>query len=159
MQAETNSSLGQEIPAHPLTKLATDICYFKSSSYLLIVDCTSGFPVVCKLSSMTGLQIANQCKQVFSEYGWPQTLIADDGRVQSAFVSNNNIKQPFSIYNIFHHYLYINISLTEISNHLLVRRHQAKCEISVLFKTPRHASLANVLLNFHKAFFSAYISI
>ena len=28
-----------------------------------------------KLSSMTGQHVANQCKQVFSEYIWPETLI------------------------------------------------------------------------------------
>ena len=63
-----SQSLRQEIPVHPWTKLATDIFHFESSSYLLIVDYTSTFPVVCKLSSMTGLYVANHCKQIFSEY-------------------------------------------------------------------------------------------
>ena len=73
------SSLGQEIPVHPWTKLATDIFHFESSSYLLIVDYTSRFPVVHQLSLITGPHIANQCKEVFSEYGWPETLISDNG--------------------------------------------------------------------------------
>ena len=47
-------SLGQEIPLHPWTKLATDWFHFESASYLLIVDYTSRFLMVCKLSSMTG---------------------------------------------------------------------------------------------------------
>ena len=33
-----STSLGQEIPVHPWTMLATDIFHFESSSYLLIVD-------------------------------------------------------------------------------------------------------------------------
>ena len=74
-----SSSLQQEIPVHSWTKLATDIFHFESLSYLLIVDYTSTFPVVCKLSLMTGLHFANQSKQVFSEYGWPETLISDNG--------------------------------------------------------------------------------
>ena len=61
------------------TKLATDLFHFEGSSYLLIVDYTSRFPVVHKLSSMTGQHVANQCKQVFSEYIWPETLISDSG--------------------------------------------------------------------------------
>ena len=73
------SSLGQEIPVHSWTKLATDTFHFESSSYLLIVDYTSRFPVVCKLSLMAGLYIANQYKQVFSEYGWPETLVSGNG--------------------------------------------------------------------------------
>ena len=72
-------SLGQEIPLHPWTKLATDMFYFEGASYLLIVDYTSRFPVVYKLSSMTGQHVANQCKLMFSEYGWPEHLISDNG--------------------------------------------------------------------------------
>ena len=72
------SSLRQKIPIHPWTKHATDIFHFESSPYLLIVDYTSGFQVLYKLSLMMGLQVTNQCKQVFSEYGWPEALISDD---------------------------------------------------------------------------------
>ena len=74
-----NTSLRQEIPAHPWTKLATDIFHFESVFYLLVVDYTSRFSVVWRLSSMTGQHIANQCKLIFSEYGWPETLISDNG--------------------------------------------------------------------------------
>ena len=28
---------------------------------------------------MTGQHVANQCKLIFSEYGWPETLISDNG--------------------------------------------------------------------------------
>ena len=65
-----SSSLGQEIPVHPWTKLAADIFHFESSSYLLLVDYTSRFLIVCKLSPMTGQHFANQCKLIFSEYRW-----------------------------------------------------------------------------------------
>ena len=63
----------------PWTKSVTDIFHFESASYLLVVDYTSRFPVVCMLSSMTGFHIANQCKLIFSEYGCPETLISDNG--------------------------------------------------------------------------------
>ena len=43
------------------------------------MDYTSRFAVVCKLSSMTGQHVANQCKLIFSEYGWPETLISYKG--------------------------------------------------------------------------------
>ena len=72
-------SFGHEIPLHPWTKLATDLFHFEGAYYLLIVDYTSKFLVVCKLSSMTGQHVANQCKQVLSEYGWPETLISNNG--------------------------------------------------------------------------------
>ena len=72
-------SLGQEIPLHAWTKLATDLFHFEGASYLLIVDYKSRSPLVHKLSSMTGQHVANQCKFVFSEYGWPEPLISDNG--------------------------------------------------------------------------------
>ena len=55
--------LDQEIPLHAWTKLATDIFHFEGASYLLIVDYTSRFLVVCKVSSMTGQHVATHCKQ------------------------------------------------------------------------------------------------
>ena len=72
-------SLGQEIPLHHWSKLATDLFHFEAASYLLIVDYTGQFPVVHRLCSMMGQHVANKCKLIFSEYGWLETLISDNG--------------------------------------------------------------------------------
>ena len=77
-------SFGQEIPAVPWTKLASDIFHFQNDSYLLIVDFTSRFPVVRKLTSMTAKHVASHFSQVFSEYGWPDTLLTDNGPCYTA---------------------------------------------------------------------------
>ena len=66
-------SLGQEIPTHPWTKFVTDIFHFEGESYLLLVDCTIQFPIVCNLNSMTAKHVINHFKLIFSEYGWPDT--------------------------------------------------------------------------------------
>ena len=79
-----NKSLGQEITLHPWTKLATALFHFEGASCLLIVDYTNRVPVVCKLSSMTGKDVSNQHKQICSEYGWPETLISDNGPCYTA---------------------------------------------------------------------------
>ena len=81
---------------HPWSKPARDIFHFEVPSYLLIVDYTSRFPIVYKLTSMTGVHIANQFKQVLSEYGWSDTLISDNGPcyTSQAFTS---VMQAFSI--------------------------------------------------------------
>ena len=86
-------SHGQEIPLHAWTKLPTDIFHFEGASYLLIVDYTSRFPVVHKLSSMPGQHIATHCKQIFSEYGWPETLISDNGPCYAVEAFTNMIKE------------------------------------------------------------------
>ena len=72
-------SLGQKIPIHPWTKLTTDIFHFEGESYLLLVDYTSQFLIVCKLNSMTAYHVINHFKLIFSEYGWPDTLVCDNG--------------------------------------------------------------------------------
>ena len=95
---EPRLSLGQEVPLYPWTKLVTDIFHFEGASYLLVVDYTSRFPVVHKLTSMTSQHIANQCKLIFSEYGWPETLISDNGPCYTAEVFTNLMRK----YNVNH---------------------------------------------------------
>ena len=95
---EPSMFLGQEVPLHPWSKLATDIFHFEGASYLLIVDYTSRFPVVCKLSSMTGQHVASQCKFIFSEYGWPETLISNNGPCYTSEAFTSLMKD----YNVNH---------------------------------------------------------
>ena len=91
-------SLGQEIPIHPWTKLATDIFHFQGMSYLLLVDYTSCFLIICKLNSMTAQHVINHFKLIFSEYRWPDTLVSDNGPCYTAEVFTNLMKE----YNINH---------------------------------------------------------
>ena len=74
-----NMSLGQEIPAFLWTKLATNIFYFVVDSYLLLMDYTSRYPIICKVTSMTAQHVIGHLKVIFSEYGWPDTIISDNG--------------------------------------------------------------------------------
>ena len=72
-------SLGQEVPIHQWTNVATDIFHFKNDSYLLIVNYSRRFPIVHKLTSTMPQQVASHMKLIFSEYGWPETIISDNG--------------------------------------------------------------------------------
>ena len=109
--------------------------HFESASYLLIVDYTSMFPVVHKLSSMTGQRVANQCILIFSEYGWSETFNSDNGPCYSveAFTSVMNA------YHVNHitrspHYLQSN-RLAEKYVQIVKRLfHKAKEEGKDLFK-------------------------
>ena len=128
-------SLGQEIPLYAWIKLATDIFHFEGPSYLLIVDYASRFPVVCRLSSMNGHHITTHCKQVFSEYGWPETLISDNGPCYTAEAFTNMMKE----YGVNHitsslHYSQSNglaEKYVQIVKHLF---HKAKEEGKDIFK-------------------------
>ena len=74
-----SKQLGQEVPLVPLRKLATDIFHFENSSYLLEVDYHSRFPVIRKLHRTTAKHVTNHIQSMFSEYGWPDILISDNG--------------------------------------------------------------------------------
>ena len=89
--------MGQEVPLYPWTKLATDNIHFEGAS-LLAVDYTSIFPVVHKLTSITHQHITNQWKLIFSDYGWPETLISDNGQCYTAEVFTNLMRK----YNVNH---------------------------------------------------------
>ena len=86
------------MPLPPWTKLATDIFHFEGVSYLLMVDYTSIFPIVCKLSSVTAPHVAGHFKLIFSEYGWPNTLVSDNGPCYKAKVFTN----PMQEYSVNH---------------------------------------------------------
>ena len=63
-----------------MDKGATDIFYFDGDSYLLIVDYLSRFPVVRKLTvHNSAAHVSSQMKLIFSEYGWMETIISDNG--------------------------------------------------------------------------------
>ena len=64
-KSKPTKTLGKEIPVHPWSKLATDIFHFEGAAYLLIVDYTTRFPIVCKVTSMTGKHITNSANQCF----------------------------------------------------------------------------------------------
>ena len=78
-KSKPTPSFGQEIPVIPWTKLASDIFHFQNDSYLLIVDFTSRFPIVRKLKSMKAKHVGSHFSEVFGEYGWPDTLLTDNG--------------------------------------------------------------------------------
>ena len=106
---ETSLLLDQEVSLHPWTKLATDVFHFEQISYLFIVDYTSRFPVVCKFTLMTGQHIANHFKLICSAYGWPETLVSDNGSFYTSEVFTSLKKE----YNVNHitsspHYLQSN---------------------------------------------------
>ena len=94
-----NMVLGQEIPVHPWTKLVPGIFHFEGLSYLLVVDYTSRFPVVHKHNSMTAQDVASHFKLVFSEYGWPDTLVSDNGPCYTAEVFTS-LMQEYSVNHI-----------------------------------------------------------
>ena len=46
---------------------------------------------------MTRQHVATQCKQIFSEYSWPETLISDSGKCYAAEAFTGMMKDMVSI--------------------------------------------------------------
>ena len=88
-----NTALGHEIPSVPWSKVATDIFHFKSKSYLLVVDYISRFPIVRQLKSMSTQHITKHFRLIFSEYGWLDTLVSDNGPCYVAEMFTNLMKE------------------------------------------------------------------
>ena len=87
------TALGHEVPAVPWNKVATDIFHYESQLYLLVVDYTSRFPIVRRLKSMSAQNMAEQFQSIFSEYGWPDTLVSDNGPCYTAEMFTNLMKE------------------------------------------------------------------
>ena len=75
----SDMSLGQEIHTFQWTKFATNIFHFEGDPYLLLVDYTSRYPIIHKLTSMTAQHVIGHLKVIFSEYGWLDTIVSDNG--------------------------------------------------------------------------------
>ena len=71
--------LPHEVPQGPWEKLGIDFFEFQSTTYLLIADYYSRFPVIRKVRSTNANATTETLKQVFSEYGVPQTVMTDNG--------------------------------------------------------------------------------
>ena len=76
--------LGQEIPTQPWKKLATDLFTYDRVNYLLVVDYTTKFPVVRKLTDLTAHVVTEHMKAIFSEFGTPYSIVSDNGPCYAA---------------------------------------------------------------------------
>ena len=78
-KSKLENTLGHEVSVIPWTKLATDVFTFDNENYLLVVDYTSKFPILCKLPSMTAKVVMEIIKSIISEEGCPTTIVSDNG--------------------------------------------------------------------------------
>ena len=57
------------------------------------MDYTSRFPIVRELKSMSAQHITEKFRLIFSEYGWPDTLVSDNGPCYVAEMFTNLMKE------------------------------------------------------------------
>ena len=96
----------REIPLVPWSLLEMDLFSMDDSTFLLVVDVTSRFPVVRILSSETANSVINALKGVYCDFGLPKRVLTDNG---PCFKSRNFIE--------FHEKLGINVEKSSAYNH------------------------------------------
>jgi len=96
--AQKEPLLSTVLPSHPWEKLAMDLFDLKGKTYILLVDYYSRFVKVQQLQSTTTSSVISFLKPIFTRYGFPVTLISDNG---PQFTSVE-IKQFAETYG-FHH--------------------------------------------------------
>ena len=96
----------REIPLVPWSLLEMDLFNMDDSTFLLVVDVTSRFPVVRILSSESANSVINALKGVYCDFGLPRRVLSDNG---PCFKSRNFIE--------FHEKLGINVEKSSAYNH------------------------------------------
>ena len=96
----------REIPLVPWSLLEMDLFSMDDSTFLLVVDVTSRFPVVRILSSKSANSVINALKGVYCDFGLPKRVLSDNG---PCFKSRNFIE--------FHEKLGINVEKSSAYNH------------------------------------------
>lgn len=67
------------IPERPWEKVATDLCHYKGSEFLLCVDYFSKFLEITTLRDTTSCSGIIAVKSMFARHGIPDVVISDNG--------------------------------------------------------------------------------
>jgi hypothetical protein len=70
--------INHELPEIPFSKVAADIAEIKGQNYLVVIDYFSRWLEVYQIHSKNSSTIIKKFKEIFSRFGIPKTLIADN---------------------------------------------------------------------------------
>ena len=68
-----------EFPSLPWETVATDLFYWKGSTYLLVVDYFSRFVEIARLTTENSSEVIRQLKILFARHGIPCNVVSDNG--------------------------------------------------------------------------------
>lgn len=93
-----------DIPDIPFYKVGVDIGELNGNDYLILIDYFSKWLEVVKLGSKTSTTIINKLKEIFSRFGIPKFLVADNMPFGSAEFKQFSKDWDFDIINSSPHY-------------------------------------------------------
>lgn len=73
-----NKLINHEVPKLPFEKVATDILSYGNTDYLVLIDYYSKWIELKKIKNKTAPYISKKLKSIFSRYGIPKILMADN---------------------------------------------------------------------------------
>lgn len=73
-----NKLIYHEIPNLPFEKVATDVLSHGNTDYLVLIDYYSKWIELRKLKNKTAIHISKKLKEIFSRFGIPRVLVADN---------------------------------------------------------------------------------
>ena len=68
-----------DVPAIPWHTIGTDLFALNGDTHLIIADYHSKYPIVEKMSTYSSKAVTNITTKVFSMFGFPNTIISDNG--------------------------------------------------------------------------------
>ena len=66
-------------PDRPWEKVGSDLFYFSSRWYLLVVDYYSRYVEIALLQELSSSAVINQFRSIFARHGIPDILVSDNG--------------------------------------------------------------------------------
>ena len=70
--------MATELPKRPWQKVGADMFYWKSDTYLLVVDYYSRYIEIAKTPITTSAGVINGLKSIFSRQGVAEVLVTDN---------------------------------------------------------------------------------
>ena len=110
-----------DIPLRLREIVNADVFHFKNKHYLCMVDYNSKFPVIKRLEGLSGENLINMVKIIFTEYRIPQKIMSDAG---TKFVADRF--QQF----------YKSINVEQVI--LLAYHHQSNGQVKACIKVIKH---------------------
>ena len=90
-----------EVPAHPWHTIDSDLFYFRSIDFLVVVDYFSKYLIMRKIHNSTSSAVIKELGMILSEFGKPQVFRSDNGPCYASqefrfFMQNWSIKHRTS---------------------------------------------------------------
>ena len=82
----------------PLIQAMTDICHFEGASHFVRLWINTGISCCAQVIFNDWATCSFQCNLIFSEYGWPETLIFDNGPCYTV----ESFTSVMNVYNVNH---------------------------------------------------------